>query len=251
MQDSLVSIITPAYNAEKFIAETIESVLNQTYQNWEMIIVNDCSKDDTEKIVQSYILKDKRIRLINLENNGGVASARNVAIKNAKGRYIAFLDSDDLWIKEKLQKQIGFMRKNGYVFTYTSYQHFKENILFAKQAVEILLEITYRQALKGNQIGCLTVILDREQIANIEFSKERHEDYRLWLSILKQGIKAYGINESLAYYRTGSSKSISGNKFRSAIWTWNVYYKNQKLGLFRSIYYFINYTVKGMMKYKF
>ena len=248
MQDSLVSIITPAYNAEKYITETIESVLNQTYQNWEMLIVNDCSEDNTEKIVRDYIKKDCRIKLINLNENSGVAVARNEAIKNAKGRYIAFLDSDDIWEKEKLRKQIVFMQRNGYVFTYTSYQHFKEDIQIAKQAVKIPLEMTYKQALKGNQIGCLTVVLDKKQITKIEFSKERHEDYRLWLSVLKQGIKAYGINESLAYYRTGSSKSISGNKFKSALWTWKVYREDQKLSVMASLYNMYFYILRALKK---
>ena len=129
--DGLVSIITPAYNAAAYIAETIESVIAQTYTNWEMLIVNDCSKDNTAEIIQNYAAKDKRIKLINLKQNSGAAVARNTAIQNAKGRYIAFLDSDDLWKKEKLQKQIQFMQQNGYAFIYSSYEHFKgtkENI---------------------------------------------------------------------------------------------------------------------------
>lgn len=248
MQDSLVSIITPAYNAEKYIAETIESVLNQTYQNWEMIIVNDCSKDNTEKIVQSYILKDKRIRLISLENNGGVAVARNVAIKNAKGRYIAFLDSDDIWKKEKLQKQVGFMRMNGYAFTYTNYRQFKKNICGAKPEIGISSEISYEYALKGNPIGCLTVMLDREQIKFIEFIQARHEDYRLWLRILKQGINAYGINESLAYYRVGNNESVSGNKFKSILWTWKVFREDQKLSFVKTVCCMFFYVIRAIKK---
>ena len=124
--DDLVSIITPAYNAAEYIVETIESVLAQTYPKWEMLIVNDCSKDNTVEIVQSYAAKDNRIKLINLKQNSGAAVARNTAIQNAKGRYIAFLDSDDIWKKEKLQKQIEFMQQNGYAFTFTAYEHFRD-----------------------------------------------------------------------------------------------------------------------------
>lgn len=248
--DDLVSIITPAYNAAAYIAETIESVLNQTYQNWEMLIVNDCSKDNTAEIVQSYAAKDKRIKLINLKQNGGAAAARNTAIKNAKGRYIAFLDSDDLWKKEKLQKQIQFMQQNEYAFTYISYEHFKETKENIQNQVQIQKSLNYQQALKGNQIGCLTVMVDKKQIPNIHFTTQKHEDYILWLNILKQGITAYGIQESLALYRTGNSKSISGNKMQSALWTWKVYRESQKLSVVKSMYYMLFYVVNGIKKHR-
>ena len=242
----LVSIITPAYNAATYIAETIESVLAQTYTNWEMLIANDCSKDNTAEIVQSYAKKDKRIKLINLKQNSGAAVARNTAIQNAKGRYIAFLDSDDIWKKEKLQKQIGFMQKKSYVFTYTSYEHFKGTKENLQRKIQIPKSLNYKQALKGNKIGCLTVMLDRKQIPNIYFTTQKHEDYILWLNILKQGITAYGIQESLALYRTGNSESISGNKLQSALWTWNVYRESQKLSVLKSMYYMWFYVVNGI-----
>ena len=248
--DDLVSIITPAYNAAAYIAETIESVFAQTYTNWEMLIVNDCSKDNTAEIVQSYAAKDKRIKLINLKQNSGSAIARNAAIQNAKGRYIAFLDSDDLWKKEKLQKQIQFMQQNGYAFTYTSYEHFKETKENIQNQVQIPKSLNYQQALKGNQIGCLTVMLDKKQMLNIHFTTQKHEDYILWLNILKQGITAYGIQESLALYRTGNSKSISGNKMQSAMWTWKVYRESQRLSVVKSMYYFWFYVMNGLKKYR-
>ena len=247
--DDLVSIITPAYNAAAYLVETIESVLSQTYQNWEMLIVNDCSKDNTAAIVQSYATKDKRIKLINLKQNSGAAVARNTAIQNAQGRYIAFLDSDDLWKKEKLQKQIRFMQQNGYAFIYSSYEHFKETKENIQNQVQIPKSLNYNQALKGNQIGCLTVMLDRKQIPNIHFTTQKHEDYILWLNILKHGITAYGIQESLALYRTGNSKSISGNKMQSALWTWKVYRESQMLSVVRSMYYIWFYVVSGLRKH--
>ena len=249
-KDGLVSIITPAYNAEAYIAETIASVLAQTYTNWEMLIVNDCSQDNTAEIVQSYAAKDKRIKLINLKQNSGAAAARNTAIQNAKGRYIAFLDSDDLWKKEKLKKQLDFMQQNGYAFTYTSYEHFKKAKENIQNRVQIPKNLNYKQALKGNKIGCLTVMLDRKQIPNIHFTTQKHEDYILWLNILKQGITAYGIRESLALYRTGNSKSISGNKFQSALWTWKVYRESQKLSVLKSMYYMLFYVVNGIKKHR-
>ena len=247
--DGLVSIITPAYNAAVYIAETIESVLAQTYTNWEMLIVNDCSKDNTAEIVESYAAKDKRIKLINLKQNSGAAAARNTAIQNAKGRYIAFLDSDDLWKKEKLQKQIEFMQKTGYAFTFTSYEHFKEAKENIQSKIQIPKSLNYKQALKGNKIGCLTVMLDRKQIQNIHFTNDKHEDYILWLNILKQGITAYGIQESLALYRTGNSKSISSNKLQSALWTWKVYRESQRLSVVKSMYYMLFYVANGLRKY--
>ena len=247
--NDLVSIITPAYNAAEYIAETIESVLAQTYPKWEMLIVNDCSKDNTAEIVQSYAAKDNRIKLINLKQNSGAAVARNTAIQNAKGRYIAFLDSDDLWKKDKLQKQLSFMQQNSYAFTFSGYEHFKNNQENIQNKVQAIKSLNYKKALKGNQIGCLTVMLDRKQIQNIKFSRQKHEDYILWLNILKQGITAYGLGESFALYRTGNSKSISSNKLQSALWTWNVYRKSQKLTVLKSIYYMWFYVLNGIGKH--
>lgn len=247
--DDLVSIITPAYNAAECIAETIASVFAQTYPKWEMLIVNDCSKDNTAEIVKSYAAEDNRIKLINLKQNSGAALARNMAIQNAKGRYIAFLDSDDLWKKEKLQKQLEFMQQNDYSFTFTAYEHFKDVKKKTQNIIEAPKSLNYKQALKSNQIGCLTVMLDRKQILNIEFSKQKHEDYILWLNILKQAITAYGLNERLALYRTGNSKSISSNKLQSALWTWNVYRDSQKFSIIKSAYYFLYYFINGILKH--
>ena len=247
--DDLVSIITPAYNAAEYIAETIESVLVQTYPKWEMLIVNDCSKDNTAEIVQSYAAKDNHIKLINLKQNSGAAVARNTAIQNAKGRYIAFLDSDDIWKKEKLQKQLSFMHQNGYAFTFTAYGHFKDRKENIQNLVKVPKSLNYKQALKGNKIGCLTVMLDRMQVQNINFSKQKHEDYILWLNILKQGITAHGLNENLALYRTGNNKSISSNKLQSALWTWKVYRENQKISVLKSMYYIFFYCLNGIKKH--
>lgn len=142
------------------------------------------------------------------------------------------------------------MQQNGYVFTFTGYEHFKETKENIQNLVKVPNSLKYKQALKGNPIGCLTVMLDRKQIQNIEFSKQKHEDYILWLNILKQGIMAYGIQKSLALYRTGNNKSISGNKLQSAVWTWNVYRDSQKLPLLKSIYYMCFYCLKGIKKYR-
>ena len=250
--DGLVSIITPAYNAAEYIVETIESVLAQTYPNWEMLIVNDCSKDNTAAIVQSYATKDKRIKLINLKQNSGAAVARNTAIQNAKGRYIAFLDSDDLWKKDKLQKQLSFMQRNRYAFTFHNYIMCNDGIDKENgKIIKVSTQIDYKKLLKGNNTGgCLAVCIDRKVVIEIFMPNERHEDYICWLDILKEyQIKGYGINEVLGYYRVGKV-SVSSNKLKSALWTWNVYRDSQKLSLLKSIYYMWFYCLNGIRKHR-
>ena len=248
--NNLVSIITPAYNAEKYIKDTIESVIAQTYINWEMIIVDDASVDNTKNIIKSYQEKDKRIKLISLNTNQGVANARNTAIENAKGQYIAFLDADDFWEKEKLAEQIKFMQNNKIAFSYHAYKLF--DLSNQKQKSILVPEkLNYRELLKGNTTGsCLTICIDKNIVKNIYFPPQKHEDYICWLNILKQyDIEAYGFNEVLGTYRIGK-KSISSNKLKSAIWNWNVYRNSQNLSILMSLYYMCFYIVKGLKKYK-
>lgn len=251
MQDSLVSIITPAYNAEKYIAETIESVLNQTYQNWEMLIVNDCSKDNTERIVQDYIKKDKRIKIINLKQNSGAAVARNEAIKNAKGRYVAFLDSDDIWKKEKLQKQIEFMKRNDYAFTFTEYQYLKKNPEEEERIIKIPNSLCYEESLKNTIIGCLTVVIDRKQTGNFYMPLVRAgQDHLTWWLIMKRGFKAYGLKENLAEYRR-TENSISRNRLTAIKRHWALYRNYEGLSLMKSMYCFIFYAINAIKKHYF
>ena len=247
-ENDLISIIMPAYNAEKYIAESIVSVINQTYSFWELLIINDCSQDMTLQAIDKYVETDKRIKLIDLETNFGVAEARNIGINAAKGRYIAFLDSDDFWLPTKLARQIEFMKGKKAEFSYTQYKQFIDSVEECGSLIDVDEKVTYKSLLKGNIIGCLTVMIDRYYIHTIEMPKERHEDYISWLNILKQGFCAYGIKEDLARYRK-SSKSLSGNKFKSLLWTWQVYNKTQKLSFGESSYYFIYYVLKGIRKY--
>lgn len=214
--DTLVSVITPAYNCGRTIAETIKSVQTQTYENWEMIIVNDCSTDDTEEIVQQFAIDDSRIHLINLEKNSGAGVARNTAISNANGRFIAFLDSDDLWKPEKLEKQIRFMMDNGYSFTFTTYETFHGSTDLTRKVFHTPESINYKQYLKNTIIGNLTVIMDRAQIPDVHVEMTGHlEDVLTWMHYLKRGLIAYGLDENLASYRVYTS-SKSGNKLRNA-----------------------------------
>lgn len=244
----LVSVITPAFNAGASIAHTIESVIKQTYPYWEMLIVDDASSDNTASIVKEYQQQDKRIRLIQLAKNQGIANARNTGMSNAKGRYIAFLDSDDIWLEQKLKKQIIFMEQHDIGFSFTQYRQFVENIDDCKGIIEIPNVIDYKTLLKGNVIGCLTVMIDRKIIPPFYMIKEKHEDFIFWLSILKQGFKAYGLQEDLARYRR-SVTSVSGNKKKSAVWTWRIYRNIENLSLIESLYYFVQYCIRGFAKH--
>lgn len=189
MKKNLVSIITPMYNSEKFIEATIKSVLNQTYQEWEMLIIDDCSTDNSPNIVKSYMQQDSRIKCIKTETNKGVSNARNLALSKATGQFIAFLDSDDQWNSSKLEKQVNFMLENDYVISFTSYELMDENDKKLNKVIKVPPNVDYRRLLKGNILGCLTVVIDKSKLDfEIRMSGVRHEDYVLWLSILKKGI---------------------------------------------------------------
>lgn len=243
----LVSIITPLFNAEKYIEKTVLSIIEQSYTNWELLIVDDCSKDNSYDVVKKISEKDKRIKIIRLKENSGAAVARNTGIENANGRFIAFLDSDDTWHPKKLEKQIKFMLDNQYYFTYTGYRKVDENGAFIKNA-KIPKFINYNKLLKTNYIGCLTAMYDSEKLGKVYFPLIRkRQDYALWLKILKIIPCAYGLQEELASY-TVRSDSISANKVNVAKYTWIVYREVEKLSLFRSIYCFINYALLGVLR---
>ncbi len=246
MKDDLVSIIMPVYNGTTTVEESIESVLAQTYPKWELIIVDDCSNDNTrEKIIQ---YQDARIRYYRQEYNYGVAAARNKAISMAYGRYIAFLDSDDLWMPEKLERQLAFMQQNNYGFVYTEYRQFTDSPREAGKLVKVQDEVDYQELLKGNDIGCLTVMLDRNIFHEIIMPPKRHEDYITWLNLLRDGKKAYGMHEDLARYRK-SAKSLTGNKWQSLKWTWGVYRNSQSLSCHTALKNMCYYIIKGLKKH--
>lgn len=250
MKNKLISIITPVYNAEKFISKTIESVINQTYTNWELILIDDCSTDDSYKIIKQYIEKDQRIKYIKLYKNSGPCIARNTGIKLSMGRYISFLDSDDLWYPEKLEKQFEFMTSNNYRFTCTGYKMMSEEGNLIGKSIDVPYKIDYKKLLNANTIPCLTVMLDSKYIKkeDIVFENIKHEDYVLWLSILKKGYFVYGLNDKLAMYRK-TSNSVSSNKIKSAQWQWSIYRDKECLSLLKSIWCFINYFKHGIMRH--
>jgi teichuronic acid biosynthesis glycosyltransferase TuaG len=243
--NDLVSIITPAFNAAKFISICIESVIHQSYTNWEMIIVNDCSSDETEKIVQKYVKTENRIKLISLDKNIGVSGSRNLAIINSRGRYIAFLDSDDFWNSFKLEYQIKFMKDNNFGFTFTSYQFFKQG--FYGKVVIAPKSVKYVQYLKTTIIGNSTVIMDKAILGDIVVEKGNLEDVLTWMKYLKKNFIANGLNINLSTY-TVNSNSASGNKIRNALRYYFVLRKNQNLPILSSIYYFICYSWNALKK---
>lgn len=247
MKEKLVSIIMPVYNSEKYIKDAIQSILKQTYDNWELIIVDDCSTDNSSKIINEFCENNNRINRFRFKKNKGVSKARNYGIEHSNGDFIAFLDSDDFWKENKLKSQIEFMLKNNFAFTYTSYTLVDQN---EKKIKDIIVDknVNYSQLLKGNIITCSTVILNKKIICDISMPQIKHEDYATWLDILKSGVKAYGIKEPFVYYRK-QNNSITANKFQSALWTWNIYRKHQNLSLIKSLYYFINYSFKGLIKH--
>ena len=245
----LVSIITPMYNAERFIANTIKSVLGQSYKKWEMIIIDDGSNDMSLDIVKNYSKKDNRIKVHSLKKNKGAGKARNIGIDMSRGRYIAFLDSDDLWYSFKLEKQLKFMMKNQYMFSFTSFDRINEDgIIINNKLIEAPNSLVYYDLLKTDYIGCLTVIYDRKYIGKIYMPEiVKGQDYCCWLSILKMNIKAYYLKEQCASYRVRRN-SLSSNKIKAVLHQWNIYREIEKLRLFSSIYYLANYIYYAIKK---
>ena len=247
--NNLVSIITPSYNSEKFISQTIESVINQTYKNWEMIIVDDVSPDDSNDIIEEYEKKDSRIKLIKLEKNSGPAVARNRAIEEAKGRYIAFLDADDLWMSEKLEKQIAFMDEKKCTLSYTSYGTMDEDGNDLDRIVSAKDSLNYIELLKSNRIGCLTAIYDTQMIGKVYMPLiKKRQDYGLWLKILKKTDVAYGMDEVLGKYRI-LKNSVSSNKIDLLKYNYALFREHEGFSVLKSLYYLgWNIYIKVMKK---
>lgn len=243
----LISVIIPVYNAENYIKYTIDSALNQTYKNIEVIVVDDCSSDKSIAIIEESHCS--KIKIIKSKLNLGVANARNLGIKNSSGELIAFLDSDDIWEPYKLEKQYEALIKENASFCYTGYCMIDTNNQLLKEKINVPTSTSYNSLLKSNVIACSTVLVKRSLLQNLFFSNEKHEDYILWLSIAKNNKeKMIGINSVQMRYRKHSN-SISANKIKSAKWMWNIYRKVENLSLFKSIYYFIFYAVNGIKKH--
>lgn len=246
--EPLVSIITPMYNSEKYIGETIESVLNQTYKNWEMLIINDCSTDNGADIVKKYQKLDKRIKLFSNTTNKGVSYSRNYGIEISAGKYIAFLDSDDLWSNTKLQKQVAFMEEKNIILSYTSYDKINEDG-GKRGTIKVPDKLDYNELLKNCLIGLLTSMYRKDSLFKFRFINSKCEDYIFWLNILKEIDYAYGIEESLCTYRVIKG-SRSSNKINIVKFHWNIYRNIEKLNVFLAAYYYIIYIFRGIKRYR-
>ncbi|MGP7816698.1 teichuronic acid biosynthesis protein TuaG [Niallia sp. 01092] len=247
-EKELVSIIMPSYNCKKYIQASVQSVLKQTYKNWELIIVDDCSTDGTQSLLRKVEKEDERIHVFYEKENGGAAVARNKALEHAKGRFVAFLDSDDKWKPNKLSVQLGFMKQHQYAFTFTAYEYMSEDAVLLGKIISAPKEVSYHDMLKNTIVGCLTVVIDRMKTGSIQMPNIRtRQDLATWLSILKKGHKAYGINEVLAEYRVGNL-SISGNKWKAAQKTWYVYRQIEKLNFLQATWCFSHYAFHAVRK---
>lgn len=241
---AIFSVIMPAFNAGKTICRSIESVLNQSVKSFELIIIDDCSTDDTEEKVSKY-LNDSRIIYLRNEKNLGVALSRNKGIKHCKGRYIAFLDSDDYWMENKLLQQKKYFDK-GYKVVCSNY--YADDDSKKKRILRVSPEIIdFRMMLKSNFVGNLTGAYDCSELGKFQQCRLGHEDYIMWLDVLKKGNLAYCIQEPLAVYSI-STYSLSSNKVTAMKWQWFIYRNYLKMGFIRSLYYFVNYLALAFKK---
>lgn len=250
MLNNLISIITPTYNSFEYIKETYQSICNQSYSNWEWLVTDDCSSDDTFKLLQELVKNDPRIRLFKNEVNSGAAVTRNVSLSHAQGDFIAFIDSDDLWFQNKLEKQIAFMG-NDINFSFTAYElvNAKGKLLGKTVDTHQTGSFSYVDQLrKKATLGCSTVMLRREAFTDISMPLIRtRQDYALWLKLLKSGNNAFVLNEVLTQYRI-LPNSISSNKIKAAKQNWFVYRKIEKLSFITACISFAFYAWRGVFK---
>lgn len=248
--NALVSIITPSYNSAKFIAETIQSVQNQTYPNWEMIIVDDGSSDETENVVLSIIQNDKRIQFHKLSQNSGPAVARNTGIEKASGDYMTFIDADDIWFPTFIENNIKTIRETGIPFVFSSYRRANEQLEFVYSDFIVPNKVSYSDILKSNSISCLTAFLDIKKLGKKYMPLIRkRQDMGLWLNYLKVIPFAHGIQETQAIYRIREN-SLSRKKSDLIKYQWQFYRNVEKLNVFQSTYYMLHWMYRGFMKYR-
>lgn len=247
MNKGLVSIIMPSYNTAKYIGESIRSVQNQTYENWELIIIDDCSTDNSEEILKKYSLEDNRICYLKNEKNSGAAVSRNRGLRKAKGKWIAFLDSDDLWDKEKLEKQINFMLKNDYAFTFTDYriQLNGEWLPYIYTAPNI---VTKRKMYNYCYFSTITVMYDREKIGLIQIADlKKNNDYAMWLQAIEKS-PAYRLPECLSFYIKHENSVSSGSKLKLIKWHYFLFRKGLNKSILSAVFYTINNLFWGVIK---
>lgn len=249
--DGLISIIVPVYNVEKYIRETMDCVLAQTYPNWELLLVDDCGKDNTVEVIRAYMEEkgDERIHLISQASNQGAARARNRGLAEARGRYIAYLDADDLWVPEKLEKELAFLKEKDAAFVFTGYEFADERGNGTGKIVRVPETLHYKQALSNTTIFTTTVMFDTEKIPKeeLEMPVIKSEDTALWFKVLRSGYIAYGLDENLVKYRR-VGKSLSSNKLEALRRIWNLYRKAEGLSVVRSAWHFCFWAVRAVKR---
>ena len=249
--EELISIIVPVYQANRFIRETMDCVLAQTYPDWELLLIEDGSTDGTPETIRSYCEKkgENRIRLICQPVNGGAARARNRGLEEAKGRYIAYLDADDLWVPEKLEKELAFLKEKQAAFVFTGYEFADEKGVGLGKIVHVPATIKYEQALKNTTIFTSTVMIDRDKIADedIYMPQIASEDTATWWHILKKYHTGYGLDENLVKYRR-SQGSLSSNKMVAIRRIWALYRKQERLSVIRSAYCMCFWACRAVLR---
>lgn len=242
-----VSVITPAYNAARTIGATIRSVQAQTFGDWQMLIADDYSQDETCAVVEDHTRADPRVALVRRATTGGSGPARNAALERARGRYVAFLDSDDLWQPEKLTRQLAFMADTGCAISYTAFRRITADGERTGRLIRVPATVTYESLLKNTAIATLTAMVDTRQTGPLRMADARRDDYILWLSLLRQGFVARGLQEDLARYRARGD-SLSSRPQRSAAWTWRVYREAERLDLLHASWCMAHYGARAVIK---
>ena len=244
-----VSIIMPCYNAEHFISDAIESVISQTFSDWELLVVDDCSTDNSADIIRSFCEKDARIQYFKTDSpSGSPAIPRNIGIENAKGHYIAFLDSDDLWFPTKLEHQLPLFSMKNVAVVFSFYAKMNETGAYHSGKIESPTFVSYDYMLDGNCIGNLTGIYDSEKVGKLFQKQIHHEDYVMWLEILKNGFFAVNTNTVEAVYRENKN-SLSGSKLQVFKWQWNILRNVLGMPFFKAVKHFSKYAVGGVLKF--
>jgi len=247
--NSKVSIIMPSYNSELYLEDAIDSVLKQSYDDWELIIVDDCSSDKSRVLLADYEARDERIKVIHHKKNSGPSQARATAYKNKTGRYVAFLDSDDVWHKDKLSVSIERLRQSNSELVYTSYKRISL-LGDCGKVISVPETISYAQLLSNTVILSSSVVIDDGKVGMIHFFNVYYDDFACWLDILKRGYRAVGINIPLTYYRVVGSGSVSGKKIKSAVKVWSQLREHEGLTFMYSFYKFSGYAVRAFIKHK-
>ena len=250
--DGLVSVITPVHNAETVIGNTLESVFNQTYNKIEIVLVDDCSSDNSQNVIEEYQKKHPEIIYYRQPTNQGAGVARNKALELAKGQYVAFLDADDLWHPEKIERQIALLNEKDGAFSFTAIEMIDSNGNVVKKKRKVKEQINYKFLLKNTMIATSTVVIDRKKIGDFRMPLRRGgQDYATWLMLLRDGTIAYGINDALGQYRVGNKNSLAGKKGKSIRQVWEIQTKQEGINRFKAFFNLICFAFNAFKKYFF